>query len=49
MFIPVFGLICAFLVLAKAKSKPAATKPMSEDNVLPLLSQRKLKRKHCSL
>lgn len=41
--------ICVFLMLAKARSAPAATKPVDEDNVLPLPSQRKLKRKHCSL
>lgn len=42
-------LICVFLVLAKAKSTPTATKPVNEDSVLPLPSQRKLKRNHCSL
>jgi len=38
-----------FLVLAKAKTKPAPAKPVNEDDALPLPTQRKLKTKCCSL
>lgn len=42
------ALIYVFLVQVKAKPESAPAKPVNEDNVLPLPSQRKLKRKCCS-